>query len=525
MKKVVTLVIVLVLVLVAAPWGIGRIAEQRVNAGLDKLVEEAPYLTIVERKWTPGWFRSEQEVTFEVFGDLTRAFAEVAAEAEKQTAPAATDIDAVASAAAPLEAVAEPDATKTAQNSEAPEGAAEEAPEEAPEEEAKPPAEPVRFTVRNEILHGPVLWPASLGLARVNTKFVLSDDIRKGIVEFFGTDEPFRLSTRVGFFGGGTTSFAADARTIKVKDGTGQIAYDDLEIDVGYSKNLDSIDIDGGWAKVEASSPDGGQFVMRGLRVKGDSRRVRGELYDGDVKFVIDQMTIVDKDKVETGIADIHYIVTTSLEGDFMDVGAKVGSGKVTSPQLQALQLDLSEVHYDFTVRHLQADALDKMMVAFKKAYTQPMTDAAAVDTALTAPLKEHGLELLKNNPEFVIERMGIVTPDGEGVIKGVVRLDGVVPEDFAMGALGLLGKIDADITIELAQKLIEKIPNGATGAGMAVDQGYAKREGEKLVSRIEFKKGELQINGKAQALPGLGGPPQPEGEGPVAVEPEEPRE
>jgi hypothetical protein len=40
------------------------------------------------------------------------------------------------------------------------------------------------------------------------------------------------------------------------------------------------------------------------------------------------------------------------------------------------------------------------------------------------------------------------------------------------------------------------------------VDAGYAKRDGEKLVCHIEFKGGELKINGKPQAIPGLGGPP-----------------
>ena len=72
MKKIVSVVVVLVLLLVVAPWGIGRVAEKRINAGLDQVVVQAPYLKIVDRKWTGGWFRSEQEVTFEVFGDLFR---------------------------------------------------------------------------------------------------------------------------------------------------------------------------------------------------------------------------------------------------------------------------------------------------------------------------------------------------------------------------------------------------------------------------------------------------------------------
>ena len=66
MKKIVIVVVVLVLLLVVAPWGIGKVAEKRLNHGLDQLVEAAPYLKIVERKWTAGWFKSEQVVTFEV---------------------------------------------------------------------------------------------------------------------------------------------------------------------------------------------------------------------------------------------------------------------------------------------------------------------------------------------------------------------------------------------------------------------------------------------------------------------------
>jgi hypothetical protein len=89
------------------------------------------------------------------------------------------------------------------------------------------------------------------------------------------------------------------------------------------------------------------------------------------------------------------------------------------------------------------------------------------------------------------------------------------------MGSMALIGKIEADIHIEVAQKLIEKLPSGATTAGAAIDGGYAKREGDKLVSHIEFKAGQLTVNGKAQGIPGIGGPPgaaagvPPEGEVP----------
>jgi uncharacterized protein YdgA (DUF945 family) len=89
-----------------------------------------------------------------------------------------------------------------------------------------------------------------------------------------------------------------------------------------------------------------------------------------------------------------------------------------------------------------------------------------------------------------------------------VLRLKGATAEDFQVGFMALVAKLEADIHIDVAQKLIEKIPSGATTAGAAVDAGYLKREGDNLVSHIEFKQGELKVNGKAQGIPGLGRPP-----------------
>jgi uncharacterized protein YdgA (DUF945 family) len=504
MKKIVTLALILGLLLVVAPWGIGQLAEKRVNAGLDKLVQEAPYLKIVERKWTPGWFRSEQQVTFEAFGDWAKVFNDARALGEAANAPAPDEDEGeaenlpVENSDTPAEATAE--ATPPVE-------------EVAPSGEAAP-MEPMRFTVRNEILHGPVLWPVSLGIARVNSKLVLSEEVRAKLVEIFGTDEPVRISTRVAFFGGGTTSFSGDGRNIQFEDEPVTMAYDAFHFDVSYGKNADKLDLDGSWPKFEVNGKDGQHVLVTGMTLTGESQRVLGELYDSDFEFVIGEMSFSDRENSAFSVTNTRYVVNTSLEDDFMDFGAKLGSGAVKSEQLKELQLDLKEVHYDFTLRRLHAATLDKMVTAMKASYTEPVVDASVLNAVLTAPLKEYGMELLKHDPELSIDRIGIVTADGDANITGVIRLKGATAQDFETGALSLIPKIDADITIEVAQKLIDKVPNGGAGAGMAVDQGYAKRQGEKLVSRIEFKAGQLKINGKAQGIPGLGGPP-PEAMGP----------
>jgi uncharacterized protein YdgA (DUF945 family) len=430
------------------------------------------------------------------------------AEIEKAQAEAA------ASEAANDEVVPMPRAateTPAAEAKAQPEAATPQAEADTPQPEAAPaaPIQPIRFTIRNEILHGPMLWPASLGIARVNTKFDLGPEIRQKIVEVFGTDEPVRISTRVGFFGGATTRLYGDGRTIKLKDDDGTFKYDDYELDIRYSGKLDDVDLDGSWPRVEfEDAKDGGKVVIEDATLWSTNERIQGDLYDTDFKVRIDEIRVIGADKSETVVENVHYLVDTTVDGEFVSVGAKFGSGSLQNQALKDLALDVQEVHYDFSVRRLHTETLAKLSTEFKAMYGKPVVTLADVDAVMMAPLKQYGAELLKYDPEFGIDRIGIKTADGDGYLKGVVRLKGVTAQDFDLGFMPLIAKLEADIHIEVAQKLIDKLPSGATSAGAAVDGGYARRDGDKLVSHIEFKAGELKINGKAQGIPPLGGPP-----------------
>jgi hypothetical protein len=93
-----------------------------------------------------------------------------------------------------------------------------------------------------------------------------------------------------------------------------------------------------------------------------------------------------------------------------------------------------------------------------------------------------------------------------------VISLKGATADDFSTGGMGIVSKIHADLTIDVSEKMIQKFPNGSTGAGAAVDSGYAERKGDRLICKIVFADGQLTVNGKPQAIPGLGGPPPSEG-------------
>jgi uncharacterized protein YdgA (DUF945 family) len=515
MKKLVIVVGVLVLALLVAPWGVGRLAEKRLNHGLDKLVEAAPYLKVVETQWTGGWFKSEQVVTFEAFGawmemmnpkTITDAMKKDAADAEgalETAEPVESGEPAVAAA---------PDAVPPV-GDELPPG--ELPPEELPAGDAPAPVkmdELMRFTVRNEVLHGPVLGLSGFGIARVNSHLVLSEETQKKITEIFGDKIPLEISTRVGFLGGGTTTFSSEGRTIKPADAKAEFSWETFRLAIGYSSDADKYDVDGKWPKLEVKSlEDKTHFVMKDMTLDGDGNRVRGDLYDGDFTFRIASMSVSGDANQQFEVADLHYIGEVASKDDFTAASAKLGTGAFKSPQFSALGLEIKEIHYDVSVNRLHTETLEKMLAGVKAMYAKPLTSTLEVDKVMFAPLKEQGAELLKFDPELSIDRIGLVTPEGDGYLKGVIRLKGATADDFAQGSMSLVGKIHADLTIDVSEKMIQKFPNGSMAAGGAVDAGYAARKGDRLVCKIVFANGALTINGKPQGIPGLGGPP-PEG-------------
>ena len=442
MKRIVTVIGVMAVLLVGAPWVIGNVAEARVDRGLDALVEAAPYLGIVERKYTRGWFRSEQEVTFEVLGDLVRPF-----------------------------------------------GA------------------PSRFTVRNEILHGPVLGLSGLGLARVNSKLVLDPATRAGLVKTVGTDEPLRVSTRVGFLGGGNTSITAEARELKLDDG-GTISWDDLDIDIGYSAKFDSLDVKGDWPRFEARNPRLKSFLrMEDLVLDMSSERVKGHLYRTDGDFSIDDLTFASDGVAPTTLKGIAFVVDTRDDGDFTSVATRMGTGRMYGGLLQSQGgLELTAMHYDFTIRRLHTETLVHIANTIAESYQRPATAAMLPDATL---------ELLRHDPELLIDRIGFETKDGAAYLTGVIRLKGATEKDLRMGGLSLIQRVEADLRFEAPQTVIESLPGGRDAMMGAVDGGYAELKGSHVASHVEFRAGELKINDKVQGIPGLGAPVPNPGAGP----------
>ena len=463
MKKTVIAAAILAAILLLAPNALGRFAESRSDAVLDQMVSHMPYLSIVERDWERGWFTSRQRVTFE---------------------------------------------------SRLPAGG-----------EGRP-----RFTVHNQVLHGPLLGLSGIGAARVKTSIDLPASMQQEIRDVFGPEPALEAVTRLGFLGGGSTRLTSRGRTVTAEDGS-EIRYDTVKFTVDFSRDISSYEMDGRMPRIEIRGTDGQVMVLDRLTLEGEADRIDGYQYLYDSSFDLRLRALdIEGPQGDFRLKDAHYTGELDADEGLYAMQLRMGSGAVEGASVESSGLAIREVHYDLTLRHLHAQTVDAIYGAMQALYRdapfeQAEADPEVIDEAMSEsvlnPLAQHAGALLAHDPELSLDRVGFVTPEGEAVLKGVIRVTGMSEQDFQSGGfLAVLGKLQADLTFEIDAAVADKLPNGEFLAQTGVSAGYLVRDEDKLVARIGFRDGALIINGRSQAvpLPGIAPPglvPSPEFAGP----------
>lgn len=448
MKKTLIAVLVLVAILLLAPLALGRLAERHAVTMLDAAAEKAPWLSVVDHQWQRGWFRSRQQVTLAVVS--------------------ADD------------------------------------------------AQPARFVLHNRVLHGPLLGLSGLGVARVESTLELPAELAASLRQTFGEQPAARMTTRIGFLGGGSTRLVSQGRTLTPPDGEAQVMYETARFTIDFSRGLDRYEMDGRLPRVEVRGRDGQLAVFDRLTMDGQARRVDGFRYLHDSQFQA-QLRGLEVAGPATGftLQDARYAGGMETRDGLVGMRIELGSGAVEGAQLQATGLQVTGLHYDLALERLHAPSMEAVYRSVEQAWPQlpagdgedaMAQDAVAsqqADADFAASLAQHMGGLLSQDPALTLRRVALVTPQGEVLLEGVVRVAGMSAADFqAAGFAGMLGRLQADLTFSLPQAVAEQVPNGAMMTGFGVDAGYLVREADRLVARIQYRDGTLTVNGMTQAVP-----------------------
>jgi uncharacterized protein YdgA (DUF945 family) len=464
---------------VGASWLCGHFVDNSFEVWQQNNQGRLPPFIVVQHQYTPGVFHSSHLTTIRVDADALEKFLPRKAGAQKTAAHIDSDPAAV------TEATPGPQAKQAVA------------------------AEPlVIIIIRHDVSHGPFPDFNSTGLARVQTHIVLSAEARKALSKVIGNKEPVSAVTQLGLTGGGVTEITSPA--FDVIEGDQRIIWQGVQGRFAFSRHSDSVQ---GGAKAPGLTlnSDKGKFVVGELSVQCNLNRLIDQLYGGTMQFTAAGLDGTYNDAgvpKHIRMEKIGYGFDIIRAGDYFDMVARVGMA-----HLDTADIVLSDLAYDFTVKHLHTATYAAMMKKIQNISYWNTSDTAT-QAAMRGAFQEFGPQLLEHNPELVIDRITATFPEGTASLSASVKLPGFTRAD--MEGMRALGKLEAIADLSVAQALIEKkwsakTAQDANGDSPAVarmnalktqatqmeQQGFITNRNGQYESHLEFKQGHLTVNGK----------------------------
>jgi len=469
MRKIVPIALVLALVALAAyiagTWYLGMQIEAALSEPSRPLAN-LPYLKVVKQEYRRGVFGSEQTVTFELFGDMTRKIDQ----SQQQRAASAPE-------AVP----------KTA------------------------PLQAMHFTVRSHIKHGPLPDGQTPAAAIVDSELEMDQMLMPLIAKGLAGRTLLTTRTVYGFKGEGESVFTSPDLAITVADAPGRITWKGASATVRFNGDWSSYTIAGEAPGLDIAG-NAMHLAIAGMRFESEAQRVFADeplFYAGKQKFSVAQASVDGSAMGESAVMlkRIGYDVSIPVNGEFIDLLARIAVQDVLVGDR-----NFGPAHYDLSLKHLHARTVAQLQRALMKLQSDPsgMTQAGnpgEVFAALATP----ALKLLEFNPEISLDRISFKSGDAEVLVAARAKLTGVGPDDLKQPPV-LLSKLDASADIVLPESLLmapwgikADSPEAAhmqmqmreKQLATLVEQGYVQREGALIKSTLGFSGGAFTVNGK----------------------------
>jgi uncharacterized protein YdgA (DUF945 family) len=438
-------------------WYSGRTVETRLKEYEKRMLDLAPYMTVVNRKYDRGIYRSSEETTYELFRALLTTVS---------AAQAAT---------------------------------------------GKSPAVPnsLRFTVRSRIVHGPFPGFGAPALARIETEFVMDESVKKALAQVFGERKPIEIVTRLDYSGDGVTQYSSpsfDHFPIGNKGET--LSWQGFTASVEFGRDLAWFKAHGEAPGMQGTSPDGESVKLEQVSFGSNSELAFDDLYIGDGWMKIKSIRVVPGTAEEPAarksmtMNGFDYSAKATRNKDYLDA-----NGKFAIAGMDVEEMQMKDLHYDLSFNHLHGPTVAAIWRAVRRVLAQGIAAPVGENGAtIDKEVKRLGVALLEHEPELVVDRISFTIPEGDAKLSGRAHLVGFEAADLeSENPMALVQKIDAKVDIDIAEGLLKKFAEKSGGAAQLEQQlatlearGFCTRRDGRVSTHIEFRQGALTFNGKA---------------------------
>jgi uncharacterized protein YdgA (DUF945 family) len=375
---------------------------------------------------------------------------------------------------------------------------------------------PVQFQIVNYIQHGPVPGIVGIAAGKIDTEFVMDATTKEEIKRIFGDKKFLEIRTVLNYGGGGKLTISSPAVNTTVGMNQDKLDWKGAKLELDFDAAYKKLKFDLNSPGLDVLTSKGATSVKLGaIKMQGDAERAYpdGFLYLGTSKANIASMSFSNAQAANKGfsVKDINLESTTTSKNDLIDSALKFGVANITMNDTQ-----IGNFHYDYSLKRLHGPSTNQLFVELSTIDQYKNNPEKMLE--MQQKWKQYGIEILKHNPEISLDRLSLAGKSGEFKASAKFQFTGVTAEDFDNPML-LLSKIESQGDVSLADALIDELIDSTQtdpdARGMMRSQfyaqvegfekqGYVKREGKTLTSKVSWKNGQLLVNGKAF-------PPKPE--------------
>ncbi len=324
---------------------------------------------------------------------------------------------------------------------------------------------------------------------------------------------------------------AGDLRTaalnIEDEDGSVRIAPANLN----FEANRDGSDVrmDGELAEIDIDlqHSDSGQPVqvsLRGIGLSADKQDYDAGFGFGPSAITLQRMEIKAGDEPAVVIqqASVEEALSRGSRGLDQTIGYRIGEVSAKGQTFRNLALV-------FSLRNLEESSLKALVASYKDILDQsatPQESFAGMTSAQQQELQTRSLQLLEHKPTLALDEFGFETVHGAARLSVVLDLQSPSAEAFTPDAMitSMLASLKADAGIDrnlvrdiaglvvqnnardgqLDQAALQQETEAATElfSGMALNTGWSRLEGERLVSSLHYANDKVTFNGREMSVP-----------------------
>ncbi|MBS9723757.1 YdgA family protein [Stutzerimonas stutzeri] len=331
----------------------------------------------------------------------------------------------------------------------------------------------------------------------------------------------------IGYDGGQAGDLRTAALNIEDEDGSVRIASANLN----FEANRDGSDVrmDGELAEIDIDlqRSDSGQPVqvsLRGIGLSADKQDYDDGFGFGPSAITLQRMEIKAGDEPAVVIqqASVEEALSRGSRGLDQTIGYRIGEVSAKGQTLRNLALV-------FSLRNLEESSLKALVASYKDILEQsatPQESFAGMTSAQQQELQARALQLLEHKPTLALDEFGFETTHGAARLSVVLDLQSPSAEAFTPDAMitSMLASLKADAGIDrnlvrdiaglvvqnnardgqLDQAALQQETEAATElfSGMALNTGWSRLEGERLVSSLHYANDKVTFNGREMSVP-----------------------